>query len=106
MGDFLDDSQTFLSQSGKGGINQTACIVFFLIDDFCVNLRCFHLGMTKQFGNRVDIGSQSQHHGSECMAAAMERDWLKDSVQDDGMFSNGRMNETRKIIEKAYNRLN
>ena len=62
--------------------------------------------MTKQFGNRVDIGSQYQHHGSECMAAAMERDWLKDSVQDDGMFSNGRMNETRKIIEKAYNRLN
>jgi len=32
--------------------------------------------------------------------------WLKDSVQDNGIFSNGRMNETRKIIEKAYNRLN
>ena len=28
-------------------------------------------------------------------------DWLKDSVQDNGIFSNGRMNETRKIIEKA-----
>jgi len=40
------------------------------------------------------------------LVPTLGRDWLKDSVQDDGMFSNGRMNETRKIIEKAYNRLN
>ena len=40
------------------------------------------------------------------LVPTLGRDWLKDSVQGDGMFSNGRMNETRKIIEKAYNRLN
>lgn len=40
------------------------------------------------------------------LVPTLGRDWLKDSVQADGMFSNGRMNETRKIIEKAYNRLN
>ena len=38
-------------------LNQADAIVFFLIDDFCVNLRCLHLGMAKQFGNRVDVGS-------------------------------------------------
>lgn len=33
-------------------------------------------------------------------------DWLRDVVQDGGIFANGRMDETRRIIEKAYNRLN
>lgn len=33
-------------------------------------------------------------------------DWLRDAVQDGGIFANGRMDETRRIIEKAYNRLN
>ena len=40
------------------------------------------------------------------LVPSLGEDWLKDSVQDNGIFSNGRMNETRKIIEKAYNRLN
>ncbi len=31
--------------------------------------------------------------------------WLRDTVQNNGIFSNGRMNETRKIIDKAYSRL-
>lgn len=30
------------------------------------------------------------------LVPTLGRDWLKDSVQGDGMFSNGRMNETRK----------
>ena len=33
-------------------------------------------------------------------------DWLRDAVLDGGMFANGRMDETKRIIEKAYNRLN
>ena len=40
------------------------------------------------------------------LVPTLGENWLKDSVQDNGIFSNGRMNETRKIIEKAYNRLN
>lgn len=40
------------------------------------------------------------------LVTTLGNDWLRDSVQDDGIFSNGRMNETRKIIEKASNRLN
>ncbi len=40
------------------------------------------------------------------LVPTLGENWLKDAVQDNGIFSNGRMNETRKIIEKAYNRLN
>ena len=40
------------------------------------------------------------------LVPTLGENWLKDSVQDNGIFSNGRMNETMKIIEKAYNRLN
>lgn len=32
-------------------------------------------------------------------------DWLRDSVQSNGIFSGNNTKETRKIIEKAYNRL-
>ena len=32
-------------------------------------------------------------------------EWLRDSVFEGGAFANGRMEETRKIIERAYNRL-
>ena len=39
------------------------------------------------------------------LVPTLGENWLKDAVQDNGIFSNGRMNETRKIIEKAYNRL-
>ena len=40
------------------------------------------------------------------LVPTLGENWLKDSVQANGVFSNGRMNETRKIIEKAYSRLN
>ena len=39
------------------------------------------------------------------LVQTLGNDWLRDSVQDNGIFSNGRMNETRKIIDKAYSRL-
>ena len=39
------------------------------------------------------------------LVPSLGENWLKDSVQANGIFTNGRMNETRKIIEKAYNRL-
>lgn len=39
------------------------------------------------------------------LVPSLGENWLKDSVQVNGIFTNGRMNETRKIIEKAYNRL-
>ena len=39
------------------------------------------------------------------LVPALGNNWLRDSIQVNGMFSNGRMNETRKIIEKAYGRL-
>lgn len=39
------------------------------------------------------------------LVPTLGENWLKDSVQANGIFSNGRMNETRKIIEKACNRL-
>ena len=40
------------------------------------------------------------------LVTSLGSDWLRDSVQYNGIFSNGRMNETRKIIDKAYCRLN
>ena len=39
------------------------------------------------------------------LVTTLGENWLKDSVQINGIFTNGRMNETRKIIEKACNRL-
>ena len=39
------------------------------------------------------------------LVPSLGENWLKDSVQVNGIFTNGRMNETRKIIEKAYYRL-
>ena len=39
------------------------------------------------------------------LVPTLGNDWLRDSVQDNGIFSSGRMNETRKIIDKAYSRL-
>ena len=39
------------------------------------------------------------------LVQTLGNEWLRNSVQDNGIFSNGRMNETRKIIDKAYSRL-
>ncbi len=39
------------------------------------------------------------------MTPRFGEEWLKDSIRPGGIFDNNRMAETKKIIEKAYNRL-
>ena len=39
------------------------------------------------------------------LVATLGEHWLRDSVLDHGIFCSGRMDETKKIIEKAYGRL-
>ncbi len=52
---------------------------------------CFEVALR----NAIDR-QMTPHFGEE---------WLKDSIQPGGIFDNNRMAETKKIIEKAYNRL-
>ena len=37
-------------------------IILFLIDDFGIHLRHFHIGMTEQLRGGIEICSKCQHH--------------------------------------------
>lgn len=39
------------------------------------------------------------------LSATFGEEWLKESIMPNGIFATGRMNESRRIIEKAYQRL-
>lgn len=41
----------------------------------------------------------------DILSTTLGVEWLKDSIMPNGMFSTGRMNDTKRIIEKAYQRL-
>ena len=53
-------------------VHQIDRIVLFLIDDFGVDLRHFHIGMTEQFRGRVEVCTGCQHHRRERVAGGME----------------------------------
>ena len=53
-------------------VHQIDRIVLFLIDDFGIHLRHLHICMTEQFGGRVEVCTERQHHRRERVAACME----------------------------------
>ena len=56
----------------KQSVYQIDCIVLFLIDDFGIHLRHLHICMTEQFGGRVEVCTERQHHRRERVPRRME----------------------------------
>lgn len=58
--------------SVEQSVHQIDCIVLFLIDDFGVDLRHLHIGMTEQFRGRVEVCTERQHHRCERVPARVK----------------------------------
>jgi hypothetical protein len=56
------------------------------VDNLGVDLRCADVGVAKELGDSVEVGSVGEGEGCEGVAADMERDWLFDAgVLDEGV---------------------
>ena len=60
--------------SVKYVINQIHRFNFLAVNDFCVYLSCFHVGMSEQFAGGIKVGTERKHHSSESVASSVESD--------------------------------
>ena len=51
-------------------------VILFLIDDFGVHLRHFHISMAEQLRGGIEIRTECQHHRCKSVARAVESDRL------------------------------
>jgi len=63
----------------KQSVDQVDRIILFLVDDFGVHLCHSHGGMAKQLRYGIEIRTERQHHGRECMPGGVKSKTLGDS---------------------------